>query len=595
MIAPEKLEGIIQKYLVHEKNDKAFITELKKLNTSSVELESLEPFGDPELGQKVGTVQEDISMKKPYDKDLTQLKMYINAISGKNFSDSRDGKENESEVNNMVTDKELNMVSEENVKKINEKVMDMDGTLAKVEDKLDNLVEQQKSILKNIDPESQKTTDEKLKDTQEGVKTLAAAFSDLCDYLNSGYYNFDGMPAPGGAPMPPAGGAPAPGGAPAGDPSAMAAQIAQQMGLMPGAPGYNEFIAGYMAALGMPPAGGAPAGAPAPGGAPAPMNMSETPAITYSELHNAFLANNGDIYTYSEDKDGYFNADGEQLLYSDESDVFYSEKPVQEPEYVASLFSVDGEVTDLYATDDALFSEDGDVVVYNEDVNAFFSESGDTLYDYETFSDMGGFLELVETDPAGNAIFFSTETGDYYYYSIDEDMLFNEEEVAEAQEGGDDSDEGDEGGDNSNGEETEVIHVNGNDGNKIIVIDDDNSMDTKVEGDTVTISDDDGFDELEVDECDSENGDAVCHSVITGDTYFYSAQDKAFYTEEGFMAEFSEENTKSDDTVNFAEDNRSNANITTFSFIDDMSMVDSSNAQERYNALQNYLSTPVHS
>jgi hypothetical protein len=580
MIDPEsKIENLIQSYLVNSDDDKLFISELKKLSASAVEMENLDLFGDQAIGQKVALIKEDIENKRPYERNLNDLKMYIKSVSGgkKNFS--------ETEVHNML-DKELNMVSEENVQKINDKVMNMEGTLNKVEDKLDNLVEQQKSILKTVDPESAKTTDEKLEGVKDDVKTLAAAFSDLCDYVGGIPYNFDatGAPMPGAAPAP-AGGAPMPGG----DPSAAAAQIAQSMGLMPGAPGFNEFVTGYLAALGIPPTPPAAGGA-APAPAPAPQGFSATPTITYSETHDAFLSNDGDIYTYSQDQDGYFNQKGEQLFYSQDSDVFYSEEPKAQPEFVGTVFSAEGNTVDLYTDQNSLFSEDGSIVVYNENENAFFSESGDTLFDEKTFSEMGGFLELVESDPNGNAIFFSTETKDYYYYSAEQDKLFNEDELEDADtsdeddneaDDDDDSDDDAEGNDDDN---TEVIHVDGSDGNKIIVIDDDDSMDTKVEGDTVTIEDKDGdIDELEVQACDPDSGDAVCHSVASDKYVYYSAAEHSFSL-------ISDEEFSKITTDKPEIDNRSPEAITTFSFIDNM-INDTSDASQRYEALTNYLSS----
>ena len=567
MTNPEsKIEGIIQSFLVNSENDKQFISDLKKISASAVELENLDLFGDQAIGQKVAMIKEDLENKRPYERNLNDLKMYIKSVSGgkKNFS--------ETEVHNML-DKEMNMVSEENVNKINEKVMNMEGTLDKVESKLDNLVEQQKSILKNVDPESAKTTDEKVDDVKSDVKTLAAAFSDLCDYVGTLQpQNFAQMPvAAPAAPATPAAGA---------DPTAMATQALLAAGFQPGTPEFDAAMQGWLIANGIPVNAGtattpqAMGQAPAP--APAPQGFSETPVITYSEVHDAFLSDNGDIYTYSADTDSYVNQDGERLCYSEDSNIFYSEEPKAEPKYVATLYSANGDKKALFATDTQMFSETGDTIVYNKDANAFFSASGDMLFDAKTFSQMGGFLQLVEADPNGNAIFFSTETKDYYFYSAEADKLFSEEEIEEINDA-DDEDDADEDEDEGedDGDETDVIHVDGSDGNKIIVIDNDNDLDTKVEGDKVVITDDDGFDELEVTDCDEEG--MSCHSELTKTDYRYSFKDHAFSIVD---------NSKVSNDV----DNRSPEAITTFSFVDNM-INDTSDPVQRYEALTSYLTS----
>lgn len=618
MVKAEELESMITNELMNGDRS-SFVKQLKALKVKPAEIASMDLFGDSELSEKVSEVKAQLDSGKNPDKALDKVMSYLKVISkSTHFS------ENEFEGNSMITDREINEVSAENVGKINEKVINMEETLDNVQNKLNSLVQQQKDLMGAIDPESTKTTEEKLDDVKEDVKDLTEAFSYLCDYINYAEEAQAMDPAmAGGAPMA-APQTPAyvdgynTGKGGAADPSA---NLAAQLGYQPGTQPYEDFMKGYQAAMvgmqGQPamPAGGmdpmaaqvgdpATAGAMAPQGMPpagAPQQFSAMDGITYSEAHDAWFSQSGDIYMYNADRDCYVNQDNEKLMFSQENNVYYSEELEPEMKYVTTVFSAeDGTAKDLYSTEGnaTLFSEDGESMVYNANQDAFFSEYGDTYFDEDAYFSNGCDLEVTEADNEGNCICHSDVTDQWYYYSADEGILFSEDEIEEAADDDDD---------------IEVVHVNADD-KTIIVIDNDHDLDVKDEGDKVVIEDEDSgdSDQLTIEEKD-DDGDAICCSDVTGKYYLYSATDKVFYPEET-LAMFSEQmnngNVDSDST-NFSEmgtyeqfsqdgaintfsklDNRSSGAITLQNFCENTQMVDFSNAQARYDALQSYLKNP---
>lgn len=622
MKVDEELESMITNDLMNGDSG-GFIKKLKVLKVKPTEIAGMELFGDQELSDKVSKVKEALDRNKSGEKELDKLQSYLKMISNlkttlktskKNFS--------ENEGNVMITDRELDGVSAENVSKINEKVINMEDTLDRVEATLDGLVQQQKDIQGIVDPESLKSPEDKIDDLRKDVSDLTEAFSYVCDYINYAEQAAAMDPAAmGGAPaagaVPPAGD---PGmaqsqayydGFQAGEGSAPGADLAAQLGYAPGSQGWNDFLLGYQNALGIgsnqlagvdpaqqaapaapgaaPQAGVAPA---APGAAPAAFSQIE--GITYSKAHDAFFSEYGDIYTYSAEKDCYINQDNEKLCFSKANNVYYSEELDPEMKFALTVFSVDGTPHNLYMSDDSntLFSDSGESVVYNKDQNAFFSNTGETLFDNDAYFSNGCDLEVEDVDQNGNAICYSKSTGDYYFYSLEDNILFSEDDLQEIADDDDDDDYDD--------EDIDVVRVNAND-KTIIVIDKDNDLRVKDEGDEVTIMDDDtgDSDNLQIVEKDDDDN-AICCSQVTGQTYLYSAKENRLYpVSDKELVNFSQDNTQNEVTTFSqndssyvglaAADNRSDAAITTFSLIENTAASNGVNAMDRYEALKNYL------